>query len=73
MKAEKLKRVQQYECARVSALTGSVPSKMAEGLQRVSVPCRNRIHVTSSPDSLRLALTTTTSPDSLRLTLTTKP
>ena len=31
--------------ARVSALTGSVPRKMAEALQRVSALFRNRTHV----------------------------
>ena len=31
--------------ARVSALTGSVPRKMAKRLPRVSAPCWNRTHV----------------------------
>ena len=37
--------VQQYKSAHVSALTGSVPRKMAEGLQRVSAQSWNRTHV----------------------------
>ena len=42
---------------RVSALTGSVPRKTAEGWQRVSVLIRNRTHVVW-PDFLLLTLTT---------------
>ena len=43
--------------ARVSALTGSVPRKMAEALQSVSALIRNHV---ISPNSLRLTLTTKT-------------
>ena len=35
----------QYENARASTLTGSVPLKMAEGCQRVSAPCCSRTRV----------------------------
>ena len=47
----------QFKSARVSALTGSVPRKMAEGWQRVSEPCENRTLVARLTATVRLALT----------------
>ena len=42
---KKLWRAQQHKSRRVSPLTGSVPHKMAEGLQQVSELCANRSHI----------------------------
>ena len=47
-KKEKIRERSNIKSARVSALTGSVPRKMAEALQRVlalCTVCRNRTHV----------------------------
>ena len=40
-KKKKLRRVQQYKSLRVSALTGSVPRKMAKGCKQFQHPLRN--------------------------------
>ena len=42
---QKLQRVQQYQSTRASVFTGSVPRKMAEGLQWVSALCEHRTRV----------------------------
>ena len=51
--------MQQYKSAHVSALTGSVPRKMAKGRQCASAPCQNRTRVARLT---AIALTTASEP-----------